>query len=70
MAKVVKEHSCEVLREQNVNSTEYGMAVQKIDLETTEPSWFLVNYRKKESDVAIGIKYCPYCGKKLLKQEV
>lgn len=66
MSKVVKEHNCKALREQN-GDTEYGMAVQKVDLEVRETGWFLVNYRKNESDIAFGIRYCPYCGKKLAK---
>lgn len=65
MSRVVKEHNCKALREQ-FRSTDDEMAVQKIDLEVKEQSWFLVNYRKKESDIAFGIRYCPYCGKKLV----
>lgn len=66
MSTVIKEHNCKVLREQNGN-TDNEMAVQKIDLEVKEPTWFLVNYRKKESDIAFEIRYCPYCGKELEK---
>lgn len=67
MVKVVKEHSCKVLREQNTQSSEDGMAVQKIGLEKImEPAWFLVNYGKDGKSQAFGIRYCPYCGKELL----
>ena len=64
--RVINEHECKSLASQNYNDEE--MAVQEMVLDTKYgveyKGWYLVFYGK-ETDVAFGSKYCPYCGKLL-----
>ena len=65
--RVINDHQCKDLAVQNCNDEE-EMAVQEMVLDTEHGvdynGWYLVFYGK-ETDVAFGIKYCPYCGKLL-----
>ena len=64
--RVINDHECKDLAVQKCNGEE--MAVQEMVLDTEHgveyKGWYLVFYGK-ETDVAFGIKYCPYCGKLL-----
>lgn len=68
--RVVNEHECSYLEYQNVNENDV-IAVQEMVNETEygikDNGWYWVLYSKKQADIAIGIRCCPYCGKKLRK---
>lgn len=70
--RVINEHECKKLVNQNyLIETDNEMAVQEFvhenkNGEVIYKGWYLMNYRK-EIDIAFGIRYCPYCGKKLKK---
>lgn len=67
--RVVDEHECDTLRFQNIIDKSSVIAVQEMVKDTKNKverlGWYLVNYQEHAPNVAIGIKYCPYCGKKL-----
>lgn len=56
---MIDRHECEVLRE-----TEVKITIEKIDNQ-----WLWVFWDDKNGATAHGIKYCPYCGEKLVKGE-
>ena len=58
--EVIKEHECKTLK--NQRGTE--IAVQKFN----DGNWYWANYDENKA-VLNGIKYCPYCGLDLEKEE-
>lgn len=70
--RVIDEHECKYLKNQNHNENDI-IAVQEMveDVDFTKVKylgWYLVNYRTRDRDIALGIRCCPYCGVRLRKE--